>query len=189
MPTRPVRILFVCLGNICRSPTAEGVMRAMVRKAGLESSIELDSAGTGGWHVGSPPDERATETALAQGIVLEGAARQVRAEDFDDFDLILAMDSSNLAELRRLAPDEQTRSRVRMLRELDPASAGLEDLDVPDPYYGGPRGFEDVLDLVQAACAGLLEEVRERLQESCGGREEVVGAQLKNLQPRNVESA
>jgi len=160
MPTHPVRVLFVCLGNICRSPTAESVMRALVHEAGLEDSIELDSAGTGGWHVGSPPDERATETASARGIALEGAARQVCAEDFEDFDLILAMDSSNLAELRRMAPDEQTRARIRMLRELDPASAGLNDLDVPDPYYGGPRGFEDVLDVVQAACVGLLEELR-----------------------------
>jgi protein-tyrosine phosphatase len=162
----PVRILFVCLGNICRSPTAEGVMRALVHEARLDDAIELDSAGTGAWHVGSPPDERATETARARGIVLEGAARQVRAEDFGDFDLIVAMDSSNLADLRRMAPDEQARTRVRMLREFDPASAGLEDLDVPDPYYGGPGGFEDVLDLVQAACADLLEEVRGRLVQT-----------------------
>jgi protein-tyrosine phosphatase len=187
-----IRILFVCLGNICRSPTAEGAMRAMVREAGLEDAVELDSAGTGGWHVGSPPDERATEAALARGIVLEGAARQVRAEDFEHFDLILAMDGSNLAELRRLAPDEQTRGKVRLLRELDPASVDQDPthpLDVPDPYYGGPRGFEDVLDLVQAACAGLLEEVRERLQEPCSGSEEVAEAQPKDLQPRNIESA
>ncbi len=186
--TRPVRILFVCLGNICRSPTAEGVMRALVREAGLDDAVELDSAGTGGWHVGSPPDERATETARARGIALEGAARQVRAEDFEDFDLIVAMDSSNLADLRRMAPDERAREKVRLLRELDPASMGSGDLDVPDPYYGGPRGFEDVLDLVGAACAGLLEEVRERLRESRGGREEVVGYQLKDLQSRDVES-
>jgi protein-tyrosine phosphatase len=159
-PARPVRILFVCLGNICRSPTAEGVMRALVREAGVEESIELDSAGTGGWHVGSPPDDRATETALTRGIVLTGSARQVRAADFEAFDLIIAMDGSNLAELRRLAPDEQARSRVRMLREFDPASAGLEDLDVPDPYYGAGNGFEEVLDLVQAACEGLLREIR-----------------------------
>jgi protein-tyrosine phosphatase len=157
---QPVRILFVCLGNICRSPTAEGVMRALVREVGLEESIELDSAGTGEWHVGSPPDERATATARARGVALEGAARQVRREDFEDFELIVAMDSSNLAELRRLATDEQARSRVRMLREFDPASAGLENLDVPDPYYGGPGGFDEVLDLVHAACEGLLAQIR-----------------------------
>jgi protein-tyrosine phosphatase len=161
-----VRVLFVCLGNICRSPTAEGVMRSLVEQASLQDSIELDSAGTGSWHVGEPPDERATKTAHARGIVLEGAARQFRQEDFEDFDLILAMDSSNLADLRRLAPGEPARSRVRLLREFDPASADWDPahpahpLDVPDPYYGGPRGFEDVLDIVQAACAGLLEEIR-----------------------------
>jgi protein-tyrosine phosphatase len=183
----PIRILFVCLGNICRSPTAEGVMRSLVREAGLKDTIELDSAGTGGWHVGSPPDERATEAARVRGIALVGAARRVRAQDFEDFDLIVAMDGSNLADLRRMAPDERAREKVRLLRAFDPARAGLEDLDVPDPYYGGPRGFEDVLDLVQAACAGLLEEVRGRLRESSGGREGV-GAQLKDLQPRDVEA-
>ena len=97
-------------------------MRGLVHEAGLDDAVELDSAGTGGWHVGSPPDERATETARARGILLEGAARQVRAADFEDFDLILAMDGSNLAELRRLAPDEQAREKVRRLREFDPAS-------------------------------------------------------------------
>jgi protein-tyrosine phosphatase len=160
VPGRSTRILFVCLGNICRSPTAEGVMRALVREAGLEESIELDSAGTGAWHVGNPPDERATETARTRGIVLEGAAKVLRREDFDDFDLVVAMDRKNLADLRRLAPDERARSRIRLLREFDPASGGADDLDVPDPYYGGPRGFEDVLDLVYAACEGLLAQVR-----------------------------
>jgi protein-tyrosine phosphatase len=162
VPDRSTRILFVCLGNICRSPTAEGVMRALVREAGLEGSIELDSAGTGAWHVGNPPDERATETARTRGIVLEGAARKVRRADFDDFDLLIAMDRKNLADLRRLASDERARSRIRLLREFDPASAGLgvDELDVPDPYYGGPRGFGDVLDLVHAACEGLLAQIR-----------------------------
>jgi protein-tyrosine phosphatase len=152
----PIRILFVCLGNICRSPTAEGVMRSLVERAGLQSSIELDSAGTGAWHVDSSPDARATETARDRGVVLEGAARQVRVEDFDDFDLLLAMDGSNLHELRRLARDDEQRAKVRLLREFDPASAVAEDLDVPDPYYGGEDGFNEVYDLVQAACEGLL---------------------------------
>jgi protein-tyrosine phosphatase len=110
------------------------MMRALVREAGLEDSLELDSAGTGGWHAGEPPDERATETARARGIALEGAARQVRAEDFEDFDLIVAMDGSNLADLRRAAPDEGAREKVRLLREFDPASTGSGELDVPDPY-------------------------------------------------------
>jgi protein-tyrosine phosphatase len=146
------------MGNICRSPTAEGVMRHLLRERGLEDEIELDSAGTGGWHVGNPPDRRATAAARARGIVLEGAARQVRPSDFEQFDLLLAADRENLADLRAIAPDEAARAKVRLLRSFDPASDG--DLDVPDPYYGGPDGFEDVLDLVEAACRGLLDELR-----------------------------
>jgi protein-tyrosine phosphatase len=157
-PERRVRLLFVCLGNICRSPTAEGVMRALVAEAGLQESIEIDSAGTGSWHVGSAPDERATNAARARGLVLEGAARQVGPADLERFDLLLAMDSENASELRALAQDEEQRAKVRLLREFDPHSGA--ELDVPDPYYGGAGGFDEVLDLVQAACAGLLEEIR-----------------------------
>jgi protein-tyrosine phosphatase len=155
-----MRILFVCLGNICRSPTAEGVMAKLVADAGLQEEIELDSAGTGAWHVGEPADTRARKAALARGIELHSVARQVRAEDFERFDLILAMDGSNLHALRQSAPDERAREKVRLLREFDPASTGLDDLDVPDPYYDSRRGFEIVLDQVQAACEGLLEQVR-----------------------------
>jgi protein-tyrosine phosphatase len=156
----PVRLLFVCLGNICRSPTAEGAMRALVREAGLQDEIELDSAGTGSWHMGSAPDERATAAAAGRGIALEGSARRVRDEDFNDFDLILAMDRSNVGELLRMARSESDRAKVRLLREFDPAGAGDGDLDVPDPYYGEGGGFELVLDHVQAACAGLLARIR-----------------------------
>lgn len=155
-----MRLLFVCLGNICRSPTAEGVMRQLVREEGLEDSIELDSAGTGGWHVGSPPDARAVAAARARGIILDGSARKVSRDDFDDFDLVLAMDRSNLRELRQLARFEEGRSKIRLLREFDPASAPDEDQEVPDPYYGAPGGFDEVLDLVQAACRGLLAHIR-----------------------------
>jgi protein-tyrosine phosphatase len=158
--TSTVRILFVCLGNICRSPTAEGVMRELVREAGVNDRVELDSAGTGGWHVGDPPDARATAAAKARGITLEGAGRQVTIDDFARFDLLLAMDASNLSDLLDLAPDSIARAKVRLLRAFDPASAGQEDLDVPDPYYGGPSGFDDVLDLVRAACLGLLEKIQ-----------------------------
>jgi protein-tyrosine phosphatase len=154
------RLLFVCMGNICRSPTAEGVMRHLLREEGLEDEITIDSAGTGDWHVGNPPDRRATAAAAARGIVLEGAARQVRPSDFDDYDLLLVADRENLADLRAIAPGETARAKVRLLREFDPASDGAADLDVPDPYYGGPDGFEDVLDLVEAACRGLLAEIR-----------------------------
>jgi protein-tyrosine phosphatase len=155
-----MRILFVCMGNICRSPTAEGVMRSLLAEAGLAGAVELESAGTGGWHAGEAPDARATEAAARRGVTLEGAARQVRATDFRDFDLLLAMDRRNLRELRAMAPDDDARGRVRLLREFDPASAGAPDLDVPDPYYGGERGFETVLDQVEAACRGLLRELR-----------------------------
>jgi protein-tyrosine phosphatase len=159
-PVRATRLLFVCLGNICRSPTAEGVMRALVEQAGLAERIHLDSAGTGSWHVGSAPDERAGAAASARGIALEGAARQVSAEDFQDFDLLLAMDRANLRSLRQLARGDEERGKVRLLREFDPATARGGELDVPDPYYGSPGGFEEVLDLVQAACEGLLAQIR-----------------------------
>jgi len=156
---RPVRLLFVCLGNICRSPTAEGVMRHVVAEAGMEEEVTLDSAGTGSWHVGSAPDARARAAASGRGVELSGEARQVRPQDFEDFDLILAMDRANLRDLRALAPDEDE-GKIRLLREFDPAGGGGADLDVPDPYYGAGGSFEEVFDLVDAACRGLLEEIR-----------------------------
>ena len=162
----PVRLLFVCLGNICRSPTAEGVMRALVAREGLAGAIELDSAGTGAWHVGEPPDARAAQAARERGVRLEGAARQARAQDFERFDLLLAMDAQNLRDLRRLARDESERAKVRLLREFDPAADDREptrDLDVPDPYYGAGGGFAEVFELVSAACEGLLAELRDGL--------------------------
>lgn len=160
MPDGTVRLLFVCLGNICRSPTAEGVMRDLVVQEGLGDEIEMDSAGTGSWHVGSAPDARATAAAAGRGVTLAGLARQVAPEDFEEFDLILAMDSSNLGDLRALARSEEQAEKVRLLREFDPASAGEADLDVPDPYYGGHDGFGRVFELVAAACEGLLNEIR-----------------------------
>src|SRR4051812_43030188 len=130
-----MRILFVCMGNICRSPTAEGVMRSLIREAGVEDRIEIDSAGTGGWHAGEPPDARAAEAAHRRGVTIEGAARQVVPEDFEAFDLIVAMDRENLRGLLAVAPDGEAAAKVRLLREFDPDASG--DLDVPDPYYGG----------------------------------------------------
>ena len=135
-------------------------MRALLEQAGLGGQVQVDSAGTGSWHVGEPPDMRAIIAARARGIELHGAAREVTRTDFDDFDLVLAMDRSNMRALRRLAPSEEARQKVRLLREFDPASAGAADLDVPDPYYGAAGGFDEVLDLVQAACAGLLDHIR-----------------------------
>jgi protein-tyrosine phosphatase len=159
-----VRLLFVCLGNICRSPTAEGVMRALLERDELDDNIQLESAGTGAWHIGSPPDRRASQAAHARGIALDGTARQVRPQDFFDFDLLIAMDRENMRELRQLAPGEDERAKVRLLREFDPAGASVdgpgEQRDVPDPYYGAAGGFDEVFDLVQAACEGLLEQIR-----------------------------
>jgi protein-tyrosine phosphatase len=153
-----VKLLFVCAGNICRSPTGEGVMRHILREQGLEDEIQLDSAGTGGWHAGDAPDARATAAARARGIALDGAARQVTPEDFERYDLLLAADRENVRDLLAIAPSEEGARKVRLLREFDPGASG--DLDVPDPYYGGDDGFEHVLDLVEAACRGLLDEVR-----------------------------
>jgi protein-tyrosine phosphatase len=148
------RVLFVCLGNICRSPTAEGVMRRLVREHGLEDEIEIDSAGTGGWHVDAPPDARATEAAARRGTTLEGAARRFDPlRDFHRFDMIVAMDAENRRDLLALAPDEAASSKVRMFL------AG--DRDVPDPYYGGEDGFEEVLDLVEDAARALLSELQQ----------------------------
>jgi protein-tyrosine phosphatase len=156
-----MRILFVCMGNICRSPTAEGVMRGLLRAEGLEQSVEIESAGTGGWHAGSAPDARAVAAARSRDIAIEGEARQVTAEDFERFDLLLAMDRDNERELLARAPHAQARAKVRLLREFDPASVAVGDLDVPDPYYGEGDGFAHVLDVVQAGCAGLLRALRE----------------------------
>lgn len=155
-----MRLLFVCLGNICRSPTAEGVMRHLVRAEGLEGIVEIDSAGTGSWHAGHPPDERSTGAARERGIELAGCARQVEVADFESFDLILAMDRANYDELLAMAPNADLRERVKLLREYDPEAVTAGELEVPDPYYGGADGFEDVLDLVTRACEGLLDEVR-----------------------------
>lgn len=152
----PVRVCFVCLGNICRSPTAAGVMRHHVDAAGLSDLITIDSAGMGGWHVGELPDERARGEARRRGIDIDDPARQFDAGDFDRFDLVLAMDHENLEDLRRLARGNQD-GKIRLLRDFDPASPSGSA--VPDPYYGGHDGFADVFDLVDAACQGLLEHL------------------------------
>jgi len=152
-----IRICFVCLGNICRSPTAEGVMRHLVKQAGLDSQFELDSAGTGGYHVGEPPDQRARAAGKRRGVVISGSARQVSAKDFEHFDYLLAMDPQNLRDLQRIAPHE-AHAQLRLLRAFDPASEA--EAPVPDPYYGGQEGFDEVFDICEAACNGLLRELR-----------------------------
>lgn len=152
-----VRLCFVCLGNICRSPTAEAVMAHHLAEAGLSSRVRVESAGTGHWHVGEPPDRRAAAEARRRGITMRSRARQFRPDDFEQFDLVLAMDHENLRDLERLAPHEEARRKLALLRAFDPAA---EDLTVPDPYFGGPEGFAHVFDLVDSACRGLLDHLR-----------------------------
>lgn len=150
------RVLFVCLGNICRSPAAEGVFRHLVTEAGLTNRFTIDSAGTGAWHEGEKADRRMRQAAERRGIALTSIARQVTADDFERFDHVFAMDASNLRTLRSLAPPEH-RDKIRLFRDADPEAPGE---DVPDPYYGGADGFEDVLDIVTRTGRVLLDELR-----------------------------
>ena len=157
--TPRLRLCFVCLGNICRSPTAEAVMRSLLQREGLHETIEVDSAGTSGWHVGDPPDVRAAAEARRRGVVMDGCARRFEPRDFDVFDLILAMDRDNVDALNKLTRKPELRAKVRLLREFDPDRPPHEDADVPDPYYCGDDGFAYVFDLIDAACKGLLEHL------------------------------
>jgi protein-tyrosine phosphatase len=152
-----LRLCFVCLGNICRSPIGEAVMRKLVKDAGLEQRIEVDSAGTAGYHTGDLPDARARSAGRRAGIDVGGRARQFKRADFERFDYVLAMDSSNYDDLLSLAGDGVGRQRVHLLRSFDPASpAGAS---VPDPYYGDDEDFDDVVKLCLAACEPLLDSV------------------------------
>ena len=158
-----IKILFVCLGNICRSPTAEGVFRAVAARDAPDLMIEVDSAGTAGYHIGEPPDPRTRQAASRRGYDLALLrARIVEPGDFEEFDLILAMDRENLNVLHHRAP-AHARDRVRLFLEFAPESPVTE---VPDPYYGGPNGFEEVLDLVEQASQGLLAHLRQRTRVS-----------------------
>lgn len=147
-----IRILLVCLGNICRSPTAHGVLEKCIQDKGLQELIQVDSAGTGDWHVGNPPDPRAVQAARSRGYLIDQlVARQVARDDFQQFDYILCMDRTNLSALRELCPPAHV-NKLCLL--LDYADTGHDT--VPDPYYGGDQGFDLVLDLIEQACAGLL---------------------------------
>ena len=149
----PTRVLFVCLGNICRSPTAEGVFRALVHEAGADANFEIDSAGTGSWHVGQAPDPRAQAACMAHGVDISShRARQVRKEDFAHFDVIAACDEENLRDLMRMKPEE-CRAKVVLLM---PFAGNPQDRVVPDPYYGGAADFQSTYNRARAACRGLL---------------------------------
>lgn len=157
-----IRVLFVCMGNICRSPTAECVFRDLVEKRGLAGRFEIDSAGTTGYHVGEPPDRRMTDAAAGRGIRLTGQSRQFVRADFDDFDAIVAMDDDNLDGIRSLDPSGRHASKVHLMLDFHPDHAGE---GVPDPYYGGRQGFERVLDLLEEACPRLLDELLKQAGE------------------------
>ena len=153
-----VSVLFVCLGNICRSPTAQGVFESLAKKAGM-TNVQADSCGTGGWHVGAAPDARATDAAAARGYAIAHLrARQLQAEDFVRFDYILAMDESNLHDVQVMSPP-RCQSHIGLFMDFAPESAVAE---VPDPYYGGEKGFDRVLNLVEAASAGLILALKAR---------------------------
>ncbi len=149
-----IRVLFVCLGNICRSPAAEGIMRAAVAKAGQSHRWVIDSAGTGDWHVGELPDERMRAHARRRGYDLTHRCRQITRRDFADFDLIVGMDDNNRRNLMRLAPDDASRDKIVMMADFFSPGAPVDN--VPDPYYGGPEGFELAIDLLEDATAGLI---------------------------------
>ncbi|MGH7447401.1 MAG: low molecular weight protein-tyrosine-phosphatase [Longimicrobiales bacterium] len=155
---RRIRVLFVCLGNICRSPLAEGVFRALVSTEGIADRFDIDSAGTSDYHTGDSPDPRTSSEAAQRGVILEHAARQIRVEDLERYDYVIAMDASNLGRIKRLATNPPGRAELHLLRAFD-RDAG-DDLEVPDPYFGGPRGFADVHDMVERACRGLLDHIR-----------------------------
>lgn len=162
MAKERVSVLFVCLGNICRSPTAEGVFRERAAVAGVADRVLVDSAGCAGYHVGEPPDRRSTEAAARRGVDLSRQrARKVAAADLDRFDYVLCADRDNLREIQRLADKKggATRATVDLFLRF---AVGHDEDEIPDPYYGGPQGFEHVLDLCEAASDGLLADIHQR---------------------------
>jgi protein-tyrosine phosphatase len=155
-----ISVLFVCLGNICRSPLAEAVFRSVVVEAGLEDRFVIDSAGTSGYHDGEPPDRRTTAVAAQRGVTVQGSSRQITGTDVDSFDYLIVMDGENLRNIERMARNARGAPEVRRFREFDPQSTG--DLDVPDPYFGGAEGFEDVHEIVDRSARGLLAYIRQQ---------------------------
>jgi protein-tyrosine phosphatase len=156
-----VEVCFVCLGNICRSPLAQGVFEALVKNEGLQDRIIISSAGVGNWHVGNPPDSRMQQTARRHGVHLNSRARQFQASDFKRMDLVLAMDHSNLDALQQMRPASELDDKLFLFRSFDPENNG--DLEVPDPYYGGDKGFETVYQMVERTCPKVLDRLKTKL--------------------------
>ena len=153
-------ISFVCLGNICRSPLAQGVFQDLVNREKLDQKIFISSAGTGNWHIGNLPDERMRQTAQTKGIKLDSRAQQFQSKDFNRFNLVLAMDHSNLVRLSEIAPSTLPKNKLMLFRFFDPVSTN--DQDVPDTYYGGAKGFEEVYSMVKRTCPPLLDYIKSR---------------------------
>ncbi|MBC8285137.1 MAG: low molecular weight phosphotyrosine protein phosphatase [Nitrospinae bacterium] len=158
---KTLSVCFVCHGNICRSPLAQGVMETLVKREGLEKTILISSAGVSGWHVGEPPDDRMRDTARSHGVSLNSRGRHFQANDYQELDLVLAMDHSNLNTLKELRPTTETNDKLFLFRSFDPQNNG--DLDVPDPYYGGGQGFELVYEMVERTCPKILEHLTAKL--------------------------
>lgn len=158
----PFKLCFVCLGNICRSPTAEGVFQHLVNERELQPYFEVDSAGTSAYHVGESADNRSQQTAQQHGITLHSKARQFESSDLDYFDLILAMDQENLSNIQRLDNGGSFDNKIGMLRDFDPEPGTGE---VPDPYHGGTRGFENVFQIVKRSCSNLLDQLEANIQK------------------------
>lgn len=158
----PFKILFVCLGNICRSPTAEGIFQHLVNKRGLQPYFYIDSAGTSAWHIGEPANSKSRQTAEKHGVKLNSRGRKFNFDDLEEFDLILAMDQENLQNIRQ--PDSQNRfsEKVKLMREYDPNPG---DHEVPDPYYGGMDGFQNVFDVLRRSCENLLDELEKQVED------------------------
>ena len=156
-----VKVCFVCLGNICRSPLAQGVFEALVKEEGLQDRIIISSSGVSGWHVGNSPDARMQQTARDHGIHLNSRARQFQSSDFEQMDLVLAMDHSNLSALKQMSAEPEFQDKLFLFRSFDPQHNN--DLEVPDPYYGGGKGFETVYQIVDRTCPKVLDHLKAQL--------------------------